>query len=626
MVKVKRFPHNPILSPNQKNSWEAQAVFNGSPIKTGNKYYLCYRAVSLEKKSTIGLAVSDDGFQFKERRQFLKPEFPWEKFGCEDPRVTQFENQYFIFYTALSTYPFTPSGIKIGLAVTSDFQKIIKYPVTNFNSKAMALFPERINGQIAAILTANTDLPPAKIGLAFFKEAEEISNQDYWREWYARSDEFRLDLSRSPNDHVEVGAPPLKTQDGWLLIYCYIYNYFAPPPIFSIEAVLLDLNDPFRILGRSKRPLLTPQKDYEVEGSIPNIVFPSGALIEKDELRIYYGGADTVCCGASCSLAELLAEIKTPQKSFLVKLERFEKNPILRAVKEYPWEAKAAFNPTAIYLNNQVHLLFRAMSQDNVSSIGYAVSDNGLNFKERLNEPIYKPREAFEMKARPGNSGCEDARLTLLGDRLYLCYTAFDGVNPPRVALSSITCQNFLQKKWQWQKAKLISPPGVSDKNAGLLPEKINHQYVFFHRLENCIWVDFVNDLDFGDERWIRGEIILRPKVIGWDTEKVGIAAPPLKTQDGWLLIYHGISKDDKRYRLGAALLDLEDPKIVLSRLDYPLIEPEKNYEIDSGGRGIIFACGAVIIKDKLLVYYGGADEVVCGASLKLNDLLQALD
>src|SRR6185437_14598707 len=123
---------------------------------------------------------------------------------------------------------------------------------------------------------------------------------------------------------------------------------------------------------------------------------------------------------------------------------------------------------------------------------------DGLHIDERLAEPAYVPREDFEMKKVPnGNSGCEDPRLTRIGDRVYMLYTAFSGGGPPRVALASIALADFLARRWNWTEPVLISPPGMDDKDAALFPRKIKGKYVFLHRLGSDIWIDFVDDLNF---------------------------------------------------------------------------------------------------------------------------------
>ncbi len=118
---------------------------------------------------------------------------------------------------------------------------------------------------------------------------------------------------------------------------------------------------------------------------------------------------------------------------------------------------------------------------------------------------------------------------------------------------------------------------------------------------------------------------MMHPREESWDSEKIGIAGPPLRTEEGWLLIYHGLSKHDKKYRLSAALLDLGNPAKVLARLEYPILEPQTDYENVGDRPGTVFSCGNVIIGDKLYIYYGAADQVVAVASCTMNDLLSAL-
>lgn len=643
-MELNRFLHNPVIFPEAKNSWEAEATFNSSVIKDNGTYHAVYRAISsTDKISTIGYGESADGINFKNRRQLIKPEYDWEKFGCEDPRVTKLDDKYFIFYTALSTFPFTPSGIKIGVAVTRDFTKIEeKHPVTFFNSKAMALFPERINGKIAGILTANTDNPPAKIGIIFFDQESQIWSKEYWEEWFYNLDSHVIQLQRSPKDHIEVGAPPVKTDKGWLFIYCYIKDYLSSSKVFGIEAVLLDLKNPFKILGRTKDPLLVPEKYYELYGNVHNVIFPTGALINQDQLFIYYGAADTTCCLATCELKTLLNLLETSSlnyfqisnkdnynpltaKSGLCKLERFEGNPVLKPIQGHQWEAQAAFNPTAIYLDKKVHIIYRAMDNQGTSVLGYASSKDGFNIDERLNTPIYVPREPFEKRITLGNSGCEDPRITKLENKLYMLYTAFDAQGPTRVALTSIEIEDFLNKRWEWSTPILLSPPKIDHKNTCVLSEKINGKYVILHRVDPSIWIDSVDDLSFTGKKWVEGTILFKPRTYNWDSEKIGIGPAPIKTKDGWLLIYHGLSSHDKKYRLGAALLKLDNPGCVLSRLAYPILEPEVDYENRGIRPGTVFTCGAAVINEKLFIYYGGADQVVCVASVDLEMILKAL-
>ncbi len=632
MIFVARHPENPVMRPNPRNSWEAWAVTNGCPLKNDGMTHLLYRAISTPhfhmgvgewmRMSEVGYASSRDGVHFSGRRPLVRPEEHWEEFGCEDPRATHLEGMNYIFYTALSSYPFRAEGIKVGVALTPDFETVQeKHLVTTFNAKAMSLFPEKIKGKMWAVLTAHTDIPPAYIALAAFDSPEEMWSPAYWEKWHASLPEHALALQRQPQDHVESGAPPLKTARGWLLIYCYITNYASNDRIFGVEAVLLDLEDPAKIIGRTDLPLLTPTEQYEVEGTVHDVIFPSGALVEGDTLNIYYGAADTTTCIASCNLDRLLVSMLTPPES-CATFERFEGNPILEPNPDHAWEAKATFNPAAIYEDGAVHILYRAMSHDNTSVLGYASSRDGYNIIRRDPEPVYVPRESFEMKLKAGgHSGCEDPRLVRMGDKIYMFYTAVDGAHPPRVAITSIDIADFLNQRWKWQTPRLISPPGVDDKNTCLHPEKVNGKYLIYHRLGNDIDLAYTTNLDFVKPRWLDEQRWLLPRRGQWDSFKLGIAAPPLKTEKGWLLLYHGVD-GGMTYRVGAVLLDLVNPAHILGRTAKPLFEPETEYEKVGVVPNVVFPCGAVVIDGRVLLYYGGADLVTGVASLELDKIL----
>ena len=637
MILAERSHNNPILSPDIHTPWENLATFNGCVISHNNTYHMLYRALSKEswvgeeilQLSTIGYATSTDGINWGQRKQLIRPEYPWDKYGCEDPRVTYFEGKYYIFYTALSTFPFGPDGIKVAIATTHDFQNIVERKlVTNFNAKAACLFPERINGKIAMLLTANTDRPPAQIAVAYFDNDEQISSDEYWNDWYANLSDHALNLKRGDEEQVEIGAPPIKTDKGWLLVYSHIRNYFSQHQIFGIEAVLLDLDDPTKIIGRTNSPILVPREEYELYGIVPNITFPSGAVIKDDTLMMYYGGADTHVCLAICSVSELLDEMIHGAKPKIISgkdkyLSRYENNPILLPIEEHEWEKKAAFNPTALLIDDTVHIVYRGWSDDDISTMGYAASKDGFTITERLDNPIYVPRADFEINKNGGGYGCEDGRLTLIDGRVYVTYTAYDGHTLPQVGLSSIAVEDFVTKRWSnWAQPIVISPPGIDDKDAAILPEKINGKYMVYHRIDARIWVDFVDSLAFPHDTYVQGFPWLSPRPGKWDDLKIGIAGPPVRTDQGWIFMYHGISSHDNAYRLGAILLDLNDPTKILSRIDDPILEPIEQYERDGCVPNVAFSCGAVVKNNKFLIYYGAADTVVSVAYCEVNEFL----
>lgn len=629
-MDIQRAKQNPIVKPEPQHPWEAVGAFNGSVCFDGQIYHMVYRALSHEQDchgvrlqvSSVGYAQSADGVNFSNHRQLIAPTEDWEKFGCEDPRITKVDDTYYIFYTALSEYPFNKNGIKVAVAITKDLKQIEgKHPVTPFNAKAMTLFPEKIQGQYAALLAVNTDNPPARVCLALFDRPEQMWSHNYWLKWYDNLEDHVLFIRRNGHDHVEVGAPPVKTKHGWLAVFSYIKDYFTPPPTFGIEAVLLAADNPFRIIGRTVEPILQPEADYEQNGNVANIAFPTGAVVSHNQLSIYYGAADTTTCLATLPLEPLLqAMVRNGPPT--IRLRRSSHNPIISPIANHSWEAKATFNPAAWYDGRVVHLLYRAQGPDNTSVLGYAASSDGLSLAERLPEPVYVPREPFEQKLVPGgNSGCEDPRLTQIGDTLYMCYTAYDGKNPPRVALTSIAVADFKNKRWNWARPQLISPPGQDDKDSALFPKKIKNHYAILHRLGQGICLDFTKELVFGEGQWLGGSHFMNPRDNSWDSVRIGISAPPIETPIGWLLLYHGISHHAK-YRLGAALLDLNDPTRVLARTDEPILEPELGYEKFGQVPQVVFPCGAVVADGTLFVYYGAADTVVGAAHIPLREIL----
>jgi predicted GH43/DUF377 family glycosyl hydrolase len=280
-----------------------------------------------------------------------------------------------------------------------------------------------------------------------------------------------------------------------------------------------------------------------------------------------------------------------------------------------------------VFDGEKINIVYRAMSLDNTSVLGLAISKDGETIDERLEKPIYVPRMDFEIKKVPGgNSGCEDPRISQIGERFYMCYTAYNGVDPPRIALTSILTSDFVNHRWNWKMPVLISDPGVDNKDAGILPEKIDDKFIMFHREGGKgIVIDVIDSLEFESNEWLKGDLCIPTREGWWDSEKIGISSPPIRTNKGWLLLYHGMSKYDNHYRVGAMLLDLKDPLIILGRSKYPILEPEVDYEKIGDVANVVFPCGAVVIKDMLYVYYGGADKVVAGAKIDLNELVISL-
>jgi predicted GH43/DUF377 family glycosyl hydrolase len=639
MFVIRRSSHNPILSPRREHPWEALAAFNPSPIAVQGGTRVYYRALAhpaalvspYAGQSSIGTAFSEDGVHYHSRQQVIMAAEAWDAYGCEDPRATTFEGKTYVTYTALGGFPYGPDNIKVAIAVSDDGVRFDeRHLATPFNAKAAAIFPERVGGDAVMILTAHTDHtdehPRPTIGIARAKKVEDFWNPQFWMKWHDTLKDNALEnLLRSDQDHIEVGAAPIKTDRGWLLVYSYIEHYYDPSKrLFSIEAALLDLDDPRKVLARTY-PFLVPEEVYERYGIVPNIAFPSGAIVNGDMLDIYYGAADTACAKASVRLADLLDALAPHRAKTLV---RAKENPILTPQGD-GFEKVAVFNAAAIDLGGSVQILYRAMGADHTSTVGLATSADGTHIDERLAEPIYVPRADFEQKrGKPdGNSGCEDPRAVVIDGRIHMTYTAYDGVRAPRGAISSIGVEDFLARRFDaWTSPALITPDGVDDKDIGLLPGKVGGNYLLYHRISGRVCADLVPSLSF-EKRVSRCIEVLGPREGMWDAAKIGIAGPPMPVRvggkDRWLLIYHGVSRRG-RYRLGAALLDT-DGTTALARSADPILEPEEPYEKEGEVGSVVFSCGAVIRGDLLYVYYGGGDKVLGVATGSLSRILGAL-
>ncbi|AFG35828.1 putative glycosylase [Fervidobacterium pennivorans DSM 9078] len=289
-----------------------------------------------------------------------------------------------------------------------------------------------------------------------------------------------------------------------------------------------------------------------------------------------------------------------------LRLERHPLNPILSPVPEHLWENKFVFNCAVVFDGELFHMLYRAQGADMVSRIGYAVSVDGVRFN-RLEKPVFTPASKEELY------GVEDPRITKIGDKYYMLYTAYSPKGP-RVALAST--KNFIT----WERYGIVIKDEVNNKDAALFPEKINGRYVMMHRFEPDIWLAFSDDLiNWGDYVSIAG-----PRQGYWDNLKIGAGAPPIKTPYGWLLLYHGVEDASRPiYRLGFMLLDLNDPTKVLKRSEEPILEPEEEWEVFGGVPNVVFSDAMVEYKGKYYVYYGAADNYIALATIDVEKVLE---
>ena len=292
-----RWKRNPILTL-EDVPYRCNTVFNGTPVRVNGRYYLIIRVEGQQGYSFFALAHSGDGLHFEiERAPCLMPahEEPWktwEENGIEDPRLTTIDGRHYVMYTAVSRH-----GHYIALAETEDFREYHRVAIVSEpGNKDGVLFPEKING-----LYARLDRPFGHdIGAIWISYSPDLVHwgksefvcaprDRYW-------DSFRIGAS----------APPIRTERGWLEIYHGV-KMTSAGPIYRIGTLMLDLENPAKVVGRCIEPLLSPRTDYERIGDVGNVVFACGAIVEPDgEVKVYYGAADTSICVATGSLKTLI--------------------------------------------------------------------------------------------------------------------------------------------------------------------------------------------------------------------------------------------------------------------------------------------------------------------------------
>jgi predicted GH43/DUF377 family glycosyl hydrolase len=301
--RLTRCSKNPVITPEDGQAWEAGGTFNPSAIVTDETIHILYRAVDRNGTSRLGYARSLDGEDISSRSPtpVLQPSTDWEEFGCEDPRITQLNGSFYVTYTA-----FSKRGPRIALASTRDFTHFNKYGLVgpDLNDKDCALFPETINGKLAMLHRLD-----GKIQIAYFENLEALkSAHGYWEDYLKHLEDFEVIKQRFPWETLKIGTgpPPIRTEKGWLVIY----HGVSKKRVYRVGALLLDLDDPKKVIARTREPILEPETEFEKLGVVPNVVFPDGAIVHEGKLLVYYGGADRVSCAANAPLDEFLEELE----------------------------------------------------------------------------------------------------------------------------------------------------------------------------------------------------------------------------------------------------------------------------------------------------------------------------
>lgn len=320
-----------------------------------------------------------------------------------------------------------------------------------------------------------------------------------------------------------------------------------------------------------------------------------------------------------------------------MKLIRYDGNPILKPRGD-DWESLAVTNCGAAYKNGKLHVFYRAIGEYTyyVSRVGHAIFDTDLNLVERLDEPCFVPELNFWERS------VEDVRFTELDGKFYMTYVVTITPCPPagvrrrlgtpkveqaptRIAVAETTdFSNFTRLGF-------MTPYGTNQRDTVIFPERINGKIAVLHRPAEWIGSSYGTDkpaIWFAYlDRWEGGlsdhKLVMKSEN-DWQSYKTGAGPPPLKTDKGWLLIFHGVNIN-RTYRAGAVLLDLEEPWKVIARTSSPILEPEQDYECIGDMPNVVFPQGAVILGDELLVFYGGADKVCCVARTNLEKFLTKL-
>jgi len=335
-----------------------------------------------------------------------------------------------------------------------------------------------------------------------------------------------------------------------------------------------------------------------------------------------------------------------------------KKEGILLSKTDLEFENEAVLNPAAIREGDSVHLFYRAVRQGNHSSIGYCRLDGPLTIAERWDKPFMVPEFDYE------SQGIEDPRIVKIDDVYYMTYTAYDGTNARGVLATSKDLMHFekqgiivphityaafvalvetagkvnenyyLNRNFYYRESDPEKRILLWDKNVVFFPRRIKGNLVFLHRIRPGIQLVSVKSIeDLTKEFWenylinLHDNIVIDP-IYEHESNYIGSGCPPIETEHGWLLIYHGVHDTDKGRvysACAAVLLDLDDPRKEIARLPYVLFTPEYNWELIGDVNNVVFPTGTAVFGDTLYIYYGAADSHIAVASLSLSALVKEL-
>jgi predicted GH43/DUF377 family glycosyl hydrolase len=296
-------------------------------------------------------------------------------------------------------------------------------------------------------------------------------------------------------------------------------------------------------------------------------------------------------------------------------MHRWKQNPII-TLEDVPYQCNTIFNGTPVKFDGEYLLLLRVEGQQGYSFFSLARSKDGLHFYME-EHPCMLPSEdeAFKIWER---DGIEDPRLTVVDGQYYIMYTAV-GPYGHRIALART--DDFKTFK----RIAMVSGPG--NKDGVLFPEKIRGMYARLDRpIGNdvgSIWISYSPDLI----NWGRSELVICPRPRYWDSFRIGASVPPIKTDRGWLEIYHGVKMTSAGpiYRAGTVMLALDNPDKVVGRCLAPILSPREEYERIGDIGNVVFAGGAIVEPDgEVKLYYGAADTSICVATVHIDELVDS--
>lgn len=295
-------------------------------------------------------------------------------------------------------------------------------------------------------------------------------------------------------------------------------------------------------------------------------------------------------------------------------VKRYSGNPILTK-HDIPYAVQTVHNAGMVKVKDKYIMLFRSHLDNGRSIIGLAESVDGYAFTVR-DQPFITPAQTGVFREYEA-FGVEDPRISCIEGEYYITYSAYSkhGV---RIGLAKTTDFSSIER------ISLITEADY--RNVVLFPEKINGRYVRLDRPHSAIspwaiWISYSKDLIY----WGESELIMMPVPYHWDEMKIGPGATPIKTEQGWLSIYHGVfpTMDGAIYRLGVALHDLKDPAKIIGVGDSWILQPEDPWEVTGYVHNVVFTCGAIAEADgSVKIYWGGADSVMCVGTARIDDLV----